>query len=177
MTRSFAFVLVFALIVAISACGETLQNEIREAGLQPIKEGTELIDFELESLDGGTVKLSSYKGKVVFLNFWATWCPPCVAEMPSMQKLYDRFKERGLEIIAVDLQEDKAAVRKFVDRHDLTFTALLDKTGRVGSQYGARNIPTTYIIDRKGFVIAGTIGGKEWYSPELISFFEFLLKS
>ncbi len=177
MTRSFTFVLAFALIFIVSACGETLQNEIREAGLKPIKAGTQLIDFELESLEGGMVKLSSFKGKVVFLNFWATWCPPCVAEMPSMQKLYDHFKKQGLEIIAVDLQEDKAAVQKFVDKHNITFTAVLDRTGRIGSLYGARNIPTTYIIDRQGFVIAGTIGGKEWYSPELISFFEFLLKS
>jgi peroxiredoxin len=94
-----------------------------------------------------------------------------------MQKLYEHLKERGLEIIAVDLQEDKETVRKFIDKHNLSFTAILDKTGRIGSQYGVRNIPTTYIIDRNGFVIAGTIGGKEWYTPELISFFEYLLNS
>ncbi len=176
MTKKLVLVLFFGLLFTITACGETLQNEARQVGLQPVKTGTKLIDFELESLDGSMVKLSSYKGKVVFLNFWATWCPPCIEEMPSMQKLYDHFKDRGLEMIAVNLQEDKAAVKKFFDKHGLTFTAVLDKTGRVGSQYGARNIPTTYIIDRDGFVIAGTIGGKEWYTPEMIGFFESLLK-
>jgi len=176
MTKKLVLVLFFGLLFTITAYGDTLQNEARQVGLQPVKTGTKLIDFELESLDSSMIKLSSYKGKVVFLNFWATWCPPCIEEMPSMQKLYDHFKDRGLEMIAVNLQEDKAAVKKFFDKHGLTFTAVLDKTGRVGSQYGARNIPTTYIIDRDGFVIAGTIGGKEWYTPEMIGFFESLLK-
>jgi peroxiredoxin len=177
MAKNVVSVLAFVVLIPIAACGDTLQNEIRKVGLQPVKAGTELIDFELESLDGEMIKLSSYKGKVVFLNFWATWCPPCVEEMPSMQKLYDRFKDQGLEMIAVDLQEDKAAVQKFFDKYELTFTAVIDKTGRIGSQYGARNIPTTYIIDRKGFVLAGTIGGKDWYTPEMIDFFETLLKN
>jgi len=177
MTKNFIFVLFFGLLFTIAACGETLQNEIRQVGLQPVKTGTKLIDFTLESLDGDMIKLSSHKGKVVFLNFWATWCPPCKEEMPSMQKLYDHFKDQGLEMIAVDLQEDKTAVRKFFDEYNLTFTAALDKNGRVGSQYGARNIPTMYIIDRDGFVIAGVIGGKDWYTPEMIGFFESLLKS
>ena len=116
MMKNFVFVLFFGLLFTIAACGETLQNEIRQVGLQPVKTGTKLIDFELESLDGEMIKLSSYKDKVVFLNFWATWCPPCIAEMPSMQKLYDHFKDRDFEMIAVDLQEDKTAVKKFFDK-------------------------------------------------------------
>jgi len=92
-----------------------------------------------------------------------------------MQELYSRLGDDGLEIVAVDLQEDAGSVKSFFDEHGLTFTALLDKTGRVGATYGARNIPTTYIIDRKGFVIAGTIGGREWNTPEMIGFFETLL--
>jgi peroxiredoxin len=134
-----------------------------------------MIDFELEGLDGRMVKLSSFKGKVIFLNFWATWCPPCREEMPSMQELYSRLKDRGLEIVAVDLQEDAEAVRSFFDEHGLTFTALLDKSGRIGSTYGARSIPTTYIIDRGGNVVAGAIGARDWASPEMIEFFELML--
>jgi len=155
--------------------GQSLQERARKVGLQPLKNGTEMIDFELEDIDGRVTKLSSFKGKVIFLNFWATWCPPCREEMPSMQELYSRLGDDGLEIVAVDLQEDAGSVKSFFDEHGLTFTALLDKTGRVGATYGARNIPTTYIIDRKGFVIAGTIGGREWNTPEMIGFFETLL--
>jgi thiol-disulfide isomerase/thioredoxin len=175
MRKKIIYIVIFISFLSTSVFGDTLQDEIRQAGLQPLKKGTRLIDFQLESLDGRTVKLSSFSGKVVFLNFWATWCPPCRSEMPSMQKLYTHLKDKGLEVVAVDLQENKPAVQDFFKKYGLSFTALLDKTGQVGYTYGARSIPTTYIIDRQGFVIAGTIGGKDWYTPQIISFFESLL--
>ena len=93
-----------------------------------------------------------------------------------MQKLHDRFKSSGLEILAVDLQEDEKAVKSFLKKYGLTFTVLLDKTGRIGSAYGARSIPTTYIIDRESNVIAGAVGSRDWFSPDSIAFFEDLLK-
>ena len=154
---------------------ELTAEDIRAVGLQPLKEGTEAVEFELESLAGGMQKLSAYKGKVVFLNFWATWCGPCRFEMPSMQELYTRYKDDGLEIVAVNLQEDKKSVQKFVDEMGLSFTVLLDKNGRVGAMYGARSIPTSYIIDRNGYVIAGTIGTREWNTSKYFNFFERLL--
>ena len=165
------------LLVILSGYGADLKASMEELGLKPLKEGTESIDFELDGLNGKPVKLSSFKGKVVFLNFWATWCPPCRGEMPSMQKLYDRFKSEGLEIVAVDLQEDRNQVQSFMDSNNLSFTALLDRNGRVGATYGARSIPTTYIIDREGFVIAGAIGAREWANDAAFEFFEELLKN
>jgi thiol-disulfide isomerase/thioredoxin len=175
--RTLIFLLAGALIVpAAMPAAELSYEEIREVGLQPIQAGTESIDFELETLAGGTRSLNSFKGKVVFLNFWATWCGPCRQEMPSMERLYQRLKGKGLEIVAVNLHEDKATVQKFIDEYKLTFPVLLDKNGRVGSTYGTRSIPTTYIIDRKGFVVAGTIGTREWDSDEYVRFFERLLK-
>lgn len=175
--RTFMFFLMAALLVpAVLPAAELTQEEIRAVGLQPLKEGTAIVDFELESLGGGTRTLSSFKGKVVFLNFWATWCGPCRQEMPSMERLYQRLKGEGLEVVAVNLQEDGKSVQKFVDEYKLTFPILLDKTGRVGSTYGARSIPTTYIVDRNGFVVAGTIGTREWDSEEYVRFFERLLR-
>ena len=180
MLKKISFILVLLLIITLSACGrsgseKSTSEEMAAAGLQAIKEETAIIDFELKDLDGNNIKLSSIKGKVVLLNFWATWCPPCRAEMPSMQKLYDKFKDKGLELLAVNLQEDLQVVKDFADNSGFTFPILLDSNGEVGGIYGARSIPTTYIIDKKGNVIAGAVGGKDWYSPEVIKFFEKLL--
>ena len=146
-------------------------------GLAALKEGTASIDFTLSDLSGKKVSLSSFKGKLVFLNFWATWCPPCRAEMPSMERLYQKLKGQGLVVLGVDLQEDAKSVQKFVEEHKLTFPILLDSDGRVGTTYGARSIPTTYIIGRDGSALGGTVGGREWDSPEMIAFFTRLLQA
>lgn len=149
---------------------------LRAAGLSRVREGTKMIDFELDALEGGKTKLSDHAGKVVFLNFWATWCPPCRAEMPSMQVLSDRLKDKGLVILAVDLREGPELVKPFMEEFGLDFPVLLDRTGSVGARYGVRSIPTTYIIDRDGIIVAGRIGGQEWDSDEVIAFFEQLLE-
>ena len=170
------FVLSALTLLTFAASAATVTtDELIRIGLQPLKEGTEIVDFELQDLSGATRRLSDFRGKVVFLNFWATWCGPCRFEMPSMEKLYRRLKDEGLEILAVNLQEDRSSVEQFVDEYGLSFPVLLDTTGRIGATYGARSIPTTYIVDREGFVIAGTIGTREWDTEEYIRFFEKLL--
>jgi thiol-disulfide isomerase/thioredoxin len=154
-----------------------LNERLVAAGLGVPKEPIEADDFELESLAGGTVKLSSYRGRVVFLNFWATWCPPCRSEMPSMERLSKLLRDTGLEIVAVDLQEPKDTVQAFVKEKALTFTVLLDASGAVGGAWGAQSIPTTYLIDRKGFILARSVGGREWDSAEMVSLFEAILSA
>jgi len=169
-------VLAGLIVFAASASATSVTAEdFHRMGLQPPKGRLEIIDFELKDLSGTTRRLSDFNGKVVFLNFWATWCGPCRFEMPSMEKLYRRFKAAGLEIVAVNLQEDRDSVQRFVDEYELSFPVLLDTTGRIGATYGARSIPTTYIVDRDGFVLAGTIGAREWDTEEYIRFFEKLL--
>ncbi len=165
------------LAPAVFAAEKVTAEEFKALGLAALKEGTRSIDFTLSDLSGKKVSLSSFRGKLVFLNFWATWCPPCKAEMPSMQRLYQKLKDKGLVILAVDLQEDVKTVQKFVDEHQLGFPVVLDSDGRVGATYGARSIPTTYIIGRDGAVLGGTIGGHEWDSPEMIAFFTRLLEA
>jgi len=154
---------------------ETLDSAFYALGFQLPEKTLPALDFELEDLDGNLISLSSMRGKVVFLNFWATWCPPCRAEMPSMEELYNRFASRDFEIVAVDLQEKNKQVRKFVDDNGLTFKILLDKNGSTGTAYGARSIPTTYIIDRDGSVLARTLGGREWDTAEVFDLFEKIL--
>ena len=169
----FVFILASSLIVASD--DESIEDLQAALGLKVFRQDVEAPDFELESLEGDMTALHSFRGKVVFLNFWATWCPPCRAEMPSMQKLYDNFKAEGLVVLGVDLQEGKDKVAKFMKKYDLSFPVVLDVAGRVGQQYSVRSIPSTYIIDRNGKVLAGVLGGREWDSSKSFEYFARIL--
>lgn len=162
---------------AATASGAVLAELLVAAGLGVPKAPIAADDFRLASLAGANVRLSDYRGRVVFLNFWATWCPPCRSEMPSMERLHRRLRGRGLEIVAVDLQEDAAAVKSFVKDSSLTFTVLLDADGAVGGAWGAQSIPTTYLIDRGGNIIARAIGSREWDSDAMVTLFETILSA
>lgn len=118
-------------------------------------------DFELTTLAGEVVRLSDYQGKKVILNFWATWCPPCKAEMPHMQKVYEEYKDQGVEILAVNLtNQDKGIeeITSFVKDNGLTFTIPLDEEGIVGQKYKAMTIPTSYMIDTEGYIVETIVG-------------------
>lgn len=132
-------------------------------------------DFTLEDLSGRRVSLKGLRGKVVFLNFWATWCIPCREEMPTMEKLHREFKEQGLEVIAVNVKEGRKEVRRFFDELGLTFMALLDKDGEVSQEYGAWGIPTSYFINRRGVIVGKVMGYRKWDSREARAFFLELL--
>ena len=131
--------------------------------------------FELEDLSGKRVSLKSLRGKVVFLNFWATWCIPCREEMPTMEKLHKEFKNRGLEVVAVNIKEDKKDVRKFVEELGLTFTILLDKSGNTSEEYGAWSIPLSYFINRNGEFVGKVVGSRDWNGKTAMGFFRGLV--
>ncbi len=130
----------------------------RATGTAP-KVGAAAADFTLNSLDGKPVTLSSFKGKVVMLNFFATWCPPCRAEMPDLVATYRDLKDKGFEIVAVDLQEDKATVSGYTKSLGVDFTVLLDSNATVFGQYHVNGLPTSIFIDRNGVVQDIVIGG------------------
>jgi peroxiredoxin len=124
-------------------------------------------DFTLSDLEGNLRRLSDFRGKVVLLNFWATWCPPCRAEMPSMEVLYQAYNNQGLEILAVASDVQGAAiVQPFMDGYHLSFPALLDTTGRVSGMYGVRSIPISYVLDRQGRIVSREIGARNWAHAE-----------
>jgi thiol-disulfide isomerase/thioredoxin len=158
------------------AHAETLQQRLSRQGLKVTKSRMNPLEFELSDLGGQKVKLSSLKGKVVFLNFWATWCGPCRSEMPSMQRMYEKLKGEGLEILAVDQKEDKATVQRYTKALNLSFPILLDTTGRVNAQYNASALPTTYLFDRAGFIYALAVGAREWDTPEMLETLRLVLK-
>lgn len=135
------------------------------------------IDFELSNLEGVKEKLSDYRGQLVFLNFWATWCGPCRSEMSAMEQVYKELKDDGFVILAVDLGEDRKTVQKFVDEYGLTFPVVLDETNAVGGQYDARSIPTTYLVGRDGNILGRAVGVRPWEDEEYISLFKEILES
>ncbi|OPX00430.1 MULTISPECIES: peroxiredoxin family protein [Geobacillus] len=126
-----------------------------------IEVGNRAPDFALRALNGEEVRLSDFRGKRVIVNMWATWCPPCRAEMPDMQKFYERYKDEGVEIVAVNLTQSERQpehVGRFIQEYGITFTVLLDEKGEVYRQYQAQAIPTSYLIDSKGIIRKKMIG-------------------
>lgn len=168
--------LLAGMLAATGAVAETTPHRLKNLGLGVADKPLDPVEFELQSLEGPRVKLSSLKGKVAFLNFWATWCGPCRTEMPSMQRMYQQLRSEGLEILAVDLMEDKGTVRSFARQLKLTFPILLDSNGAVGGQYDARAIPTTYLVDRRGLVFARAVGAREWDTPEMLDLLRAILR-
>ena len=148
---------------------------LRDMGVTKVPHLAPPVDFNLLDLTGKRVILSGLKGKIVFLNFWATWCSPCREEMPSMQKLYARFKDKDFAMVAVSLNEPASAVKKFFKDYNLTFTALLDSDGELMSPYGIRGIPNTFIIDRDGTIIGKAFGPRKWDDQKAIALFEHLI--
>lgn len=118
-------------------------------------------DFSLNTPDGTNVTLSELRGQAVLVNLWATWCPPCRAEMPTMQKLYDEYKDQGFVVLAVNMtyQDNPPAVVPFVQDNGLNFPILLEETGKVAEKYELRSLPSSFFIDRYGVIQEVVIGG------------------
>jgi peroxiredoxin len=133
-------------------------------------------DFTLPTLRGNSVKLSDYRGKVIFLNIWATWCPPCREEMPSMEALYRRLKGREFEMLAVSIDRDGGeVVGPFVAKYGLTFPVLLDSGNKTYKLYGLTGVPETFIIDRNGVVLYKIIGAQDWMKKDWLDAFNQIL--
>jgi cytochrome c biogenesis protein CcmG, thiol:disulfide interchange protein DsbE len=118
-------------------------------------------DFELKTPTGETIKLSDLRGQAVLVNLWATWCPPCRAEMQSIEKVYQEYKDQGFTVLAVNMtyQDDPLAVVPFVEEQRLTFPILLDETGEMANAYQLRSLPSSYFIQRDGIISEVVIGG------------------
>jgi thiol-disulfide isomerase/thioredoxin len=155
-----------------------------DAGLSLLNQKITPRDFSLPLLSSESVpeslrkvqSLGALKGKVVFLNFWATWCGPCRVEMPSMEALYLMYKDRGFEILAVNSGERNPEVMSFMTNYGLTFPTVLDSDGTVSRSYGIQAIPTTFLIDREGNMILRLVGSIDWDTPIIHAALELLLE-
>jgi len=136
---------------------------------EPVTANSEMIDFELPDLQGNMRKLSDFKGKVIFLNFWATWCKPCEEEMPSMQALYENLHDFPFEIVAVSVDKDAPEkIAEFAKQYGITFTILHDKKGAIKETYKTTGVPETFIIDQNGVVALKVWGPRDWTGPSSI---------
>ncbi len=134
--------------------------------------------FKLQTLIGDSTDLDAHKGKYVLLNFWATWCPPCLTEMPAMETVYQKYKEKGFTILAISSDEGgKSDVQPFIDKLGVSFPILIDANKAVSKEYGAINLPLSFLLDREGRVIAGSEGARDWASEAAISVLDELIES
>jgi cytochrome c biogenesis protein CcmG/thiol:disulfide interchange protein DsbE len=166
------------LLVAVPIILITLKEKgSRSRFIRPLQEGKPAPNFTFPDLEGRKVSLSDFRGKVVLVNIWATWCPPCRDEMPSMQKLYERFKGEHFEIVAVSINTDgREAVARFMQQMNLTFPALLDPKEKIRSLYGITGVPESFIVDREGILVNKVIGPMDWSSPPVFDFFQELIQ-
>lgn len=140
--------------------------------------GTPAPKFELQNLDGETEALTDYRGKIVFLNFWATWCGPCRVEMPMMEELYQELKREDFVVLAVSTDaQGQAVTGPFRESLGLSFPILHDPEFRVGTSYGTRSLPITYLLDREGIIRHKIFGARNWRSPEAKRLIQTLLKA
>jgi cytochrome c biogenesis protein CcmG/thiol:disulfide interchange protein DsbE len=143
----------------------------------PLRVGEPAPGFTLPGLDGKMVSLSDYRGHVVLVNVWATWCPPCVDEMPSMEKLYRGLKGENFEILAVSIDAlGKKAVAPFMKKYNLSFPALMDPDGTIKTLYQTTGVPESFIVNQDGILIEKIIGPRDWAAPEVLRFFRDLIE-
>jgi peroxiredoxin len=125
-------------------------------------------EFRLKDVNGKSFSLGDYRGKVVLLNFWATWCPSCKFEMPSMETLHKALGNKGLVVLTVNVRENADEVKAFSQEHRLRFPALLDEDGDVFERFNVWSLPTTFIIGKKGEILGKVIGYRDWGSDQTI---------
>ncbi len=171
------FLFIFLVLVSLTVSADRQQPEL-SFNLTPVKNVIPASDFELLNMDDEKVKFSKYRGKVVLLNFWATWCPPCIRELPSMEKLHQQVSAEDFKVIAVNQMEDVDQVFSFTGQLDLdlTFEVLFDTTSEVSQAYAVRGLPTTYLIDKQGNIRYRAVGGREFNHPEVIKIINKLIE-
>lgn len=159
-------ILIFFLLLVFSPFSEAQQAG---RGLTKLADTPQAPEFVLRDLDGNQHRLSDYRGQVVIINFWATWCPPCREEMPSMQCAWESLKNDGIHMLAINVGEDEDTIFQFTANYPVDFPLLMDSDSGVINQWPVRGLPTTFVVDPKGRISYRAIGGREWDDPALLS--------
>jgi peroxiredoxin len=138
--------------------------------------GSRAPEFALKDMSGSYVSVTALRGKVVVINFWATWCPPCRLEMPALNRLYKDYRDRGLVVIAVTTESSERGIKNYLKETHLSLPIVLDRDGRVSRVYGVFSLPTSFVIDRSGTVVLHYMGDQNWDGLEVRSKIEALLE-
>jgi|SRR5688572_5562749 peroxiredoxin len=169
---------VFCLMGPFGIAGMATADILPIVERSAVKLGEPAPDFQLRDLEGRLVTLSDFRGKVVLLNFWATWCGPCRVEMPAMEQLYRTFPRKDFEILAVSTDaQGEVVTRPFQKKNHLTFPILHDDGYLVGLTYGARSLPMTFMVDRQGVIRHQIFGARDWGAAEARQLVQMLMKS
>ena len=165
----------FLLSAFSSAVAGTGTDPMQALGLQAPNEAVAAPEFSLSDLAGKKVQLKAFRGKLVLLNFFATWCGPCREEMPGMERLFRAHQDKGFVVLAVNVQESAKTVRPFVQQLKLSFPTALDAEGSVSRDYGVRALPVSFLIGRDGNILWRAIGGRDWESAQARRYFAQLV--
>jgi peroxiredoxin len=174
--RCFSVILI--LLVSFSFTAEGGEDDFySKMRINPIKGNKKAPDFSLKDLKGREVEIKQFKGKVIFLNFWATWCGPCKEEMPGMEALHRQLKEKNFVMLTISVDyEGIRPVQEFINKHQYTFPVLLDPKGETLDLFEVKGIPTTFLIDKKGKMLGKAIGPRDWKSIEVESLLNLLIE-
>jgi thiol-disulfide isomerase/thioredoxin len=166
--KKYGYLLLSILLIGLVACSTKTP---------PPREGSRAPEFVLKDLEGREVSLSSLKGNVVLVNFWATWCPPCREEIPSMAKLNALVAGKPVRLLAISIDEGgKAAVENLFRKMNVTLPTLLDTDSKTGKRYGITGVPETFIVDRQGYVVKKVVGPMDWADPQIVKFLDELTR-
>jgi len=166
--RFFEILFILFLVNTVISAKEADLSRLQQAGIQLLEQPVMARNFEVKDMKGKVTDLNSTRGKVVLLNFWASWCGPCKAEMPSLERLYNEFDEKDFTIFAVSSYDDPTAMTDFFKENDYTFPGYYDHNYEGTQTYGIQSIPTTFFINKKGEIVAGILGGIKWDKAEVI---------
>lgn len=156
----------FCLLLVVSVCSQAANPD--KQTLPALAKPFPATDFTLTGEDGRTYRLADYRGQVVLINFWASWCPPCRFEMPSLERLWQKIKGKGIIILAVNVGENQDTIFEFMGQYPMSFPLPMDLDGEVVKAYPVTGLPTSYIVSPQGLVTHRAVGSREWDDPKLI---------
>jgi len=155
--------LIASLLIASAGCSKSPDNSLTRLKTNPIAP-----EFVLQDMNGKQHALSDYRGKTVVINFWASWCPPCIAEMPSLQRAAEQLKRHNIPVLGIGAGETHATVKRFLRSTPVSFPLLLDSKSVVMQAWSIPSLPTTIVINQKGEMMLLAVGEREWDSPEIL---------
>jgi peroxiredoxin len=162
---------VIHLLLSLSLCAGAALRPVQSADqtLTPLEGRPQAPEFELENTNGEPVRLSDFRGKPLIVNFWATWCPPCRAEMPSMQRAWGQVQAEGIGLIAINVGEDAETIAQFTSEYPVAFPLPMDTDSKVVQAWPVKGLPTTFVVDPEGRLAYQAEGEREWDDPALLN--------